>query len=265
MKRSTDSRVRGGMLILALAFVGGTGCVVIDAANQARYRQQQQDEEAARRRRIADLTPAAERGDPAARAALAYALVSPSDPAQADRQRALALLEQAAAQDDGMAEALLGELLVGIRFGAYRHFPTTAHDATRGIALLRRAATKACVYRPGPGPYTIEPAARVGHVLGTAGRPDESRLWHARSILHCGRTTGVDLAWQAKSAYATYPQRTEALALLTLTGNAKAIADARATLPPDDAAAADRLAADLRRQVAASERDFPAPPRKELP
>lgn len=261
----SDSRARGGMLILALALIGGTGCVAVDAANRARYRQQQQDEEAARRRRIADLTPAAERGDAAARAALAYALVSPSDPAQADGPRALALLEQAAAQDDGMAEALLGELLVGMRIGAYRHFPATAQDVTRGLALLRRAATKACVYRPGPGFFSIEPAARIGQVLGSAGRPDESRLWRARSILHCGRVAGVDLAWQAKSAYATFPQRTEALALLTLTGNAKAIVEARATLPADDAAAADRLAADLRRQVAASERDYPAPPRKEHP
>ena len=265
MKRLSDSRTRGAMLMLALALVGGTGCVVIDAANKSRYERQQRDAEAERQRRIADLTPAAERGDPAARSALAYALISPSDPAQADAKRALALLEQAAAQDDGMAEALLGQVLTGIRFGVYRHFPATARDVTRGIALLRRAATKACVYRPGREFDSIEPAARVAHFLGTSGRPDESRLWHARSILHCGRSTGVDLAWQAKSAYATYPQRTEALALLILTGNAKAIAEARATLSADDAVAADRLADDLRRQVAASERDFPAPPRKELP
>ena len=265
MTRLSDSHARGAMLMLALALVGGTGCVVIDAANKNRYERQQRDAEAGRQRRIAELTPAAERGDATARAALAYALLTPAGASQADASRALALLEQAAAQDDGMAQALLGEILTGTRIGPYRHFPTTLRDIDRGTLLLRRAATKACAYRPAPGDFPVHPAMRVGQVLGKAGRPDESRLWQARSILHCGRTAGADLAWQAKSAYATYPQRTEALALLTLTGNAKVIAEARATLPADDAAAADRLADDLRRQVAASERDYPAPPRKELP
>lgn len=251
--------------MLALALVGGTGCVVIDAANKNRYERQQRDAEADRQRRIADLTPAAGRGDPAARSALAYALLTPAGASQADVSRALALLEQAAAQDDGMAQALLGEILTGTRIGPYRHFPATLRDIDRGTLLLRRAATKACTYRPAPGDFPHHPAMRAGQVLGRAGRADESRLWQARSILHCGRTAGVDLAWQAKSRYATSAQRTEAMALLTLTGNAKAAAEARATLPADDAAAADRLADDLRRQVAASERDYPAPPRKELP
>jgi hypothetical protein len=265
MKRSTDSRLRGGILILALALVGGMGCVAIDEANRARYRQQQQDEEAARQRRIANLMPAAERGDPAARAALAYALLTQSGSAQADATRALALLEQGVAQDDGMAQALLGEILVSSPIGRYRHFPSTPRDLARATTLLQRAATKACVYRPGPGVFRAEPALQVGQLLHATGHIDESRLWRARSILHCGRADRNLLVWQAKSAHATFAQRIDALALLTLTDDATSIAEARATLSADDAAAADRLAADLRRQVAASERDYPAPPRKELP
>jgi hypothetical protein len=260
----SDSRARGGMLILALAFIGGTGCVAIDAVNQARYRQQQHDLEAARQRRIADLAPAAERGDAAARTALAYALLTPFDAGQADGPRAQALLEQAAAQDDGMAETLLGVMLAGSRVGSYRHFPATPQEAARGTALLQRAATKACVYRPGLSYVRIEPAQRVEQMLDAAGRRDEARLWRARRIVHCGAAAG-SLSWQVKSAQAAPAQRTEAMALLTLTGDAKAIAEARATLPAADAAAAERLAADLRRQVAASERDYPAPPRKDYP
>jgi hypothetical protein len=262
----SDARARGGMLILALAFVGGTGCAVIDAASQAHYRQQQQDAEAARQRRIAALAPAAEHGDAAARSALAYALLSPSDAGRADAPRALALLEQAAAQDDGLAQALLGVILSGARVGTYQRFPTSQQDLARAMALLQRAATKACVYQPGPAYFRIEPTQRAAQILDGAGRRDEARLWRARAILHCGGANVSYLSWQAKSASVAPAQRTDALALLTLTGDAKAIAEARAALSPADAAAAaERLAVDLRREVAASERDYPAPPRKEYP
>jgi hypothetical protein len=113
--------------------------------------------------------------------------------------------------------------------------------------------------------YSVAPAQRVGQLLGSAGRSGEALLWRARHILYCGGASARYLAAEATSTHAAPARRTEALALLTLTGDAKAVAEARATLPADDAAAADRLADDLRRQVAASERDYPAPPRKELP
>ncbi|WP_322404209.1 hypothetical protein [Massilia luteola] len=263
----SDSRARGGMLILALAFIGGTGCVAIDAVNKNRYERQKRDAEADRQRRIAEQTPAAAAGDPAARTALAYALVSASDRRQDDAPRALALLEQAAAQDYGMAQAMLGEILTGsaVFLHVPRRFPPDPRALTRGIALLQRAATKACSYRPGPGIYHVEPAQRAAQMLGVAGLPDESLLWRARGIVHCGGANAGYLASQAESKYIKPVERTETLALLTLTGNAKAIAEARAALPADTVAAAERLAADLRRQVAASERDYPAPPRKELP
>ncbi|SDF58354.1 hypothetical protein SAMN05428966_11781 [Massilia sp. PDC64] len=265
MKPSSDSRVRGGVLILALALVGGTGCVVIDAANKNRYERQQRDAEAARQRRIADLAGA---GDPAAQTLLAYALLTPSDPRQADAPRALALLEQAAAQDYGVAQAMLGDILAGSVEGFLRvprGFPPDPRERARGITLLQREATKACFYRPGPGMYSVAPAQRLGQLLGAAGRPGEGLLWRARHILYCGGASARYLAAEVTSTRAKPELRTQALALLTLTGDAKAIAEARTTLPAEDAVAADRLADDLRRQVAASERDFPAPPRKELP
>ena len=94
MTLSADSRTRGGMLILALAFIGGTGCVAIDAVNKNRDERQQRDAEAARQRRIAELAGAAAAGNPAARTSLAYTLVSTRDRKQADVPRALDLLEQ---------------------------------------------------------------------------------------------------------------------------------------------------------------------------
>ena len=267
MTRLSDSRARGAMLMLALALVGGTGCVVIDAANKNRYERQQRDAESDRQRRIAEQTRAAAQGDPEARTRLAYALLTPSDPRQADAPRAVALLEQAAAQDYGMAQAMLGEILTGsaIMLRVPRTYPPDPRDGARGIALLQRAATKACSYRPGPGIYHVEPAQRAGQMLGATGRTDESLLWRARSILHCGGASARYLVSEATFTNTAPARRIGALALLTLTGDAAAIAEARAKLPAEDTAAADRLAADLRRQVAASERDFPAPPRKELP
>jgi hypothetical protein len=264
----SSSHARAGTIVLALAFIGGTGCSVIYASNNAAYQQRLRDQEAARQRRIAALEPAAAAGDPAARSALAFALLSASYPARVDLPRALALLEQAAAQDDGMAQALLGDLLVRPEpeVRAARQESSREQDIERGIALLQRAATKACTYSQ-PTPYysRIEPALQAGRMLSDAGRTDESLLWRARSILHCGRAETVALAWQTKSEHASSAERIGALALLTLTGNAAATAEAKARLPVADAAAAERLAADLRRRVAESERDYPAPPRKEQP
>ncbi|WP_413672619.1 hypothetical protein ACEN9H_26130 [Massilia cellulosiltytica] len=261
-----DSRARGGMLILALAFIGGTGCVAIDAVNKNRYERQQRDAEAARQRRIAELAGAAAAGNPAARTSLAYTLVSTRDRKQADVPRARDLLEQASAQDYAPAQALLGEMLGGMRsWGGYEPFGANPRDRARGIVLLQRAATKICVVQPGPDMFRVEPALRAAQLLARAGRADESRLWRARNILHCGGGDVNYLSWEAKADRASSAERIDALALLTLTGNAAAVAGAKAMLPADMVGAADRLADDLRRQVAASERDYPAPPRKGLP
>jgi hypothetical protein len=266
MTRLSDSRARGATLMLALALVGGTGCVVIDAANKNRYERQKRDAEAERQRRIAGLAPAAKAGDPAAGTALAYILVSTSDRKQADVPRALGLLEQASAQDYAPAQALLGEMLGGMRsWGGYEPFGANPRDRARGIVLLQRAATKICVYQAGPDMFRVVPALRVAEILARDGRADESRLWRARNILHCGGGDVNYLSWQATADRATLAARIDALALLALTGNAAAIDRAKSTLSADTVAAADRLADDLRRQVAASERDYPAPPRKELP
>lgn len=262
----SSSHARAGTIVLALALIGGIGCVSVDAASRARYQERLRDHEIVRQRRIAALEPAAAAGDPRARSALATTLLSAHDLAQNDVPRALALLEQAAAQDDGLAQALLGEALAGslpqVRIA--RQAPPSRQDAERGIALLQRAATKACTYpRPGEIRSLIQPALEAGNILNDVGRTDESLLWRARDILHCGRTNIGLLTWRAQAAVSSPADRIGALALLMLTGDAAATAKVRATLPAADAAAADRLAADLRRRVAESERDYPAPPHKE--
>jgi len=259
---------RAGTIVLALALIGGIGCAGLSASDKAAYQQRLRDQETERQRRIAALEPAAAAGDPAARSALASALLAAHDPAQNDVPRALALLEQAVAQDDGLAQALLGEILVGSmpNVRTDRQTPPGRQDAERGIALLQRAATKACTY---PWPqrfYTgIQPALGIRLALGDAGRADESLLWRARGILHCGIEHAAALSSYVKFARTSSTKRIEAAALLALTGDAAATAEASATLPAADAAAAERLAADLRRRVVDSERDYPAPPHKEQP
>jgi hypothetical protein len=258
----SSSHARAGTIVLALALIGGIGCASVDEANRARYEQRLRDHETVRQRSIAALEPAAAAGDPRARSGLATVLLSAHDPTQNDVPRALALLEQAAAQDDGRAQALLGDILAG----SLPHVRAGRQDAARGIALLQRAATKACTYpRPGEIRSDIRPALEAGNMLNTAGRADESLLWRARDILHCGRMNIELLSWRAQAAVSSPADRIGALALLTLTGDAAATAKVRATLPDADGAAAERLAADLRRRVADSERDYPAPPRKEQP
>ena len=69
---------------------------------------------------------------------------------------------------------------------------------------------------------------------------------------------------QAASAAQAPQQRVEALALLLLAGDRAGFEKARAGMAPDDVAAAERMAAALPQLIAQSEREYPAPARKEL-
>ena len=106
-------------------------------------------------------------------------------------------------------------------------------------------------------------AASLG--LTAAGRPEQARVWRARAILHCRISTPDHLQWEATNPQTEPARRADSLAILLLMRDAQAIAKARAAVPAGDFAAAERMAADLQRGIAASERDYPAPPRKEHP
>ncbi|KGF80658.1 hypothetical protein IA69_16615 [Massilia sp. JS1662] len=260
-----SSLSRAGVLFLALAGIGSTGCITTAIVNNVQYRNAQRAQEAARQRRIAALAPVADAGDAKARVALADELLSGPDPSEATLRRALTLLAQAAAQDNGRAQGQLGEILAEGQVGQFGALPADLRDRERGIALLQRASTHGCSSETSGTRRGLDPAWAASLGLTAAGRPEQARVWRARAILHCRDSTPAFLLREATTPQTAPARRADSLAILLLMGDAEAIAKARQTVGAEDFAAAERLAADLQREIAASERDYPAPPRKELP
>jgi hypothetical protein len=244
---------RAGVLLLALACVGSTGCITASVVSNVQYRNSLREMEAARQRRIAALEPEAAAGD------ANELLVGPGQD-QAALRRALALLEQAAAQDYGPAMGRLGSILAEGRAGNYVTLPPDVRDRERGIVLLQRAFAHGC----GSGGGT-DPASSASMALDAAGRPAQARTWHARSVLECPGWAPFYLLRQATAPHTDPARRTEWFALLLLQGDTRSIAKAKETVTAEDLAAAERRAAELQRQIAESRRDYPGPPRKEQP
>jgi hypothetical protein len=251
---------RAGVLLLALACVGSTGCITASVVSNVQYRNSLREMEAARQRRIAALEPEAAAGDAKARFVLANELLVGPGQDQAALRRALALLEQAAAQDYGPAMGRLGSILAEGRAGNYVTLPPDVRDRERGIVLLQRAFAHGC----GSGGGT-DPASSASMALDAAGRPAQARIWHARSVLECPGWAPSYLLRQATAPHTDPARRTEWIALLLLQGDTKSIAKAKETVTAEDLAAAERRAAELQRQIAESRRDYPGPPRKERP
>lgn len=281
------SRTRAGLLLVALALAGCTAYTDYSAASIRWDREREQDfraMEQARVQRIAELTPLAQAGDPVGLTGLAYMKLRESSSEHDYRPEAIALLGRAAGQGYGQAQAVLGEVwgtgmsYFGGMFGLGweergRHFE-------QGIPLLQKAATQACrfsrrgdsqadSYGGSDGGYSgmlpIEPALVAGDALAEHGRAAEAQLWHARAVLHCKQLTSQ--AWERlrEPGNQPGPTREAALALILLTAERDRIESASKDATPDEMAAAARIAADLRRQVAESERDFPAPTHEILP
>lgn len=265
MKPLNAAHARASLLVLALALVGGTGCMTMNAIDRARVQGALRDEETARQQRIAALTPRAQAGDAAARTGLALALLAGRDPARIDLPRALGLLSQAADQDYAPAQVGLGEILVqnAVSGGVYMPLPPALRDPARGLTLLRRAASHACTFKLDN--REVCPADRVIQILLRDGRAPEAQVWRARGMLYCANPTPASQMSTIESNRATPAQRIEAMALLIVAGDAALIDAARARLAPEEAAAAARHALELRRQITESERDYPVPPRKDTP
>lgn len=273
-----SSRARAGLLVVALALVGGTGCFTAVALTQASDNYSAHLEESRIERRIAQLSPQAQAGDAAAMTTLAYFLLRRGDRTLDDDNlaREVALLERAANAGFGQAQAVLGMALSGQGTFArvYRTLPSAMQDRPRAIAWLKKAATQACSINSDPELtqsygklfYAIDPALNASILLQRDGRTEEARLWFARSILHCGQTDVTLLrGWIAHEGGLTDAQVDSAMApLYLLAGVGLYIDDIKARMTPEAFAAAERGAADLRRQVAASEREYPAPRMKEL-
>jgi hypothetical protein len=265
------SRTRAGMLVVALALVGGTGCITTAIVQNAQYNKRVREAEAARQDSIARLAPAAEAGDPVAQTKLARALLANPAPGQVDQQRVFARLNSAADQGYGPAQALLGEILVtnAIETADSGRMPLAPayQDRERGFRLLMQAASQACIFQAASayqGVRWIHPAWLLGSRLALAGRFEEAMVWRVRSDRHCGTFNAQDLANQATSPHATPPERVRAFAGLLLAGDSARIARVEPALSADELTAARSEAAELRRRLAQSEQQYPAPRRKEM-
>jgi hypothetical protein len=269
------SRTRAGMLVVALALVGGTGCIttaiVQNARKNARTNERLREEEAARQERIARLAPAAEAGDPVAETDLARALMAVPAPGQVDQQRVFTRLSKAAEQGYGPAQALLGAILVSgqIQAGNYRRVPVAPafQDRERGIRMLMQAATQACNFKASDYRTfsSISPAYLLGSSLTAAGQADEAMVWRARWALHCSVSGGDIFFRQIMAKNTTPPQRIQLLTLLLVTADDARIAQAEAALSAEEVAAARRDSGEFRRRLAQSIQQYPAPTRKEMP
>lgn len=275
------SRTRAGLLLAAVSLVGGTGCISAYINKQAEdYASARSDKEwrrhveEQRHRRVVALRPAAQAGDPVAMTALAYALMAANWPNEKPLQEALTLLGRATQQGHGQAQAILGDALSRGFTVYYNGVPTrnVLADPKASLPLLQKAAVQACSFSAlgdkegltykSPNPATIHPAEVIARVLATE-NPPQSRVWAARAALHCSQ-----LPENLSHAYSwrhMKPQEVvDALALVLLTSEPD-VAQAERGITHEQLAAAEREAADLRRRVAESERDYPAPKHRKLP
>jgi hypothetical protein len=264
------SRTRAGMLVLALALVGGIGCAAVESATRAEHKYLAQQQNAARRQRIAELTSRAGSGDPAAMTQLAQDLLTEN---ATNVPRAIDLLNRSAASGYPRAQALLGDALVNGRFAwnTLAKVPPEMSDTERGFALLRQAATHACWYQIEDAAvlytYNIQPSHELSDemLIFKHGPVEEGALWRARSILYCRDDDNSDLADLATSPQYTLEQRRLALAVLLLGPTTRGVAKAKAALTPVQLADAERDARELRRRVAEFEKTYPVPKDRKSP
>jgi hypothetical protein len=256
------------MLLVCLALVGGTGCITAAVVDNVRAQKAAREREHERLQGIAALTPRAEAGDLDAMKSLAQLLLAAEEGRNIDMPRALAWLSRSADRGDALSQALLGDLLApGSVQPARAWMPAAQRDRDRGIALLQKAAVQACRYwapsEAGLYQATVEPAQRLGEIYRLDHLDAAARLWHARSVVHCGAPNLLSLYDSFNRAHTT-AERQEGFAMLLLSGSDDDIERARKTneLTPEQLAEAERQAAELRRIVAASEQQYPVPARK---
>lgn len=265
-----DRRTRATIVLVGVLLIGGTGCITTALVSQARQRNHLRDIENRRQARIAALAPAAEAGDAVAMRRVAANLLAAAELDTPTVRRALALLEKAAGLGDADAQAMLGQMLITGKISSRYNAPTlpsTPGDRERGAALLRQAATRACRFAGDPEDpgYRVFPAPQLTSYHEAQRDERQAALWQARGILHCGVPNVRSLAWRGTQEGSTPAQRIDALSWLLLAGDAEHAGHVKARLAPADIAIAEEKAAELRRLVAASEQQYPAPPRKTSP
>lgn len=265
MKFDFTSRSRAGILLVALALVGGTGCITSAVISQAEHRKATREVESRRQQHIKRLEPLAAAGNTDAQVLLAANLMTSYAPERNYVPRALRLLSDAAERQNPTAQALLGDMLGGgqPKFLERAALPRDMRDPVRALSLLQQAATRVCQVSLSSGEYSysyfILPALRVSELLMQARQPAQARLWEARRTVHC---TGIpsNQHLYGTEQKATPQQRIDSLAWHLLDGQDQPrMRDLKKYMTPDDVASAERQAAELRSLVLASEQQFPAP------
>lgn len=257
MKRLlAGERSRTGILIVAASLVGGTGCVTSAVVSHAQAQQNLHDWQARQELENTDMRQAARLGDSNAMTRLGwYQLTGTRHGIPADPKAGMALLEQAAARSFAPAQYRLGNLLIS---GANGVTP----DPARGLELIKRAATGACVVGFSKEEIFGYPAWHVAMLLREGGRyldrdSAQSELWMARSVMHCHYPEAYGLVVPAAGLDAGQ-RAVKQLAFAQLAG--------RTTLPGQPAASSEQMqeaareAMRLRQRVRDSETQYPAPP-----
>jgi hypothetical protein len=268
VKRNT----RAVALLVSLALIGGTGCLTMSAidsvqrANRERAHDRRLQQE--RDERVAAAAASVAAGDPQAMTNVAVDLMNNKQFSGPDWARPLALLERAAAGGYGAAQAVLGELLLSGRwqglYYVYHQLPGGA-QVTRGLDLLKQAATRGCAFGPGRSgqpDFSVRPAVELFTYYKRVNDASQAQLWQARRFLHCQDAKGADI-WSARNGHGTPEERRRMLSLALLSNDGRMVADIRKGLSAQDIAAAEQGAVELRRLVAASEQQYPAPPREQ--
>lgn len=262
-------------MLLSLALIGGTGCItasiVTQARNDAYRREREKTEQADSQSRITAARADAAGGDPAASVRLALALLRPvAGVAKYDIEQALQLLDQAARQDDGRAQYVLGWIYVagnGDSLNRDRRLAAPA-DWKRGVALLKQAAGHACTYtRDANSNRVFDVASDISRLyrqgIDMPQDPAQADLWRARSALHCPRSYPS----QPRYITPTMSAAPDALVWARLDPRTEKtrpqIDDLLKIMKPDEIAAAEAQEHRLRQAVTESERLYPAPPSRE--
>lgn len=268
MNSILSSRARAGMLLVAFALVGGTGCITTTmVASHVRDQRIRNEAEGARQRRIAELTPRIEAGEAAPAVEMAQLLLAAREPRENDPKRALALLDRAAAQGDGPAQALLGKIVMWGRYWPESTAPVPPNlgNSTRGLALLMQAATQACSFRAYRG-HAFDITREVADYYQRRGPEEQEKLWRARRLLHCGaKYEASSLARNIQRGALSPREQASAYAQLLLIDSHADIDAAKVHMTPDAVAAGEHEASALRALVAQSEQQYPRPTRKDMP
>lgn len=246
--------------MLALGAIGGTGCAVLNAAGEVqnqfagvKFRHEQSRRMDALDRRIAA-------GDVEARTEQAAYWLMWQDSTPAQVAGAVASLERAADLGSPHAQALLGDILLPGRTLEWRS-PRLATDPERGLHLLLQAATKGCKYSAHEPTrwYEVVPTKLLADYYDKRGDEVQRMIWRARGVLHCAYPDAREFVYGIAGRHGGIESNNE-LALLLLSGDTASFDLIAAKVSAKELAAADVLAADLRRLVAASEQQYPAPP-----